>query len=818
MRRRSKERGEGWREEVHGTSEEEKECIVIKGTMGEGMVSAGHQVMVSSRLWKCLRVLLVLLAIVAILLAIALISVIIKRNEKPLCAEGKSVIPRNLDKPGIFEDLTPNEMKIVRDYMQSQKSLKLKPYNEATLNSSYIYLIDLQLPIKAGVLKYLDGGHREPERAAKVVLYRGDMNPPRVEEYHVGPLPRPRYHRLVANPIYRRIPIPFTSRPVDLVEYNHLYAMLSDISKTLYPVLMDSYRLSYHNCTKGVDCMLFYDVAPRGIKSNDRKSWFWAFRGVEGFYLHPLGFEIQINHESINVSDWSVTKLVYNGQMFSSVNAFDDSYRRNRLKKINLFMDKYDSVYSSYKRRGLNDYDVPVRGPRLVEPDGRRYSIDGQHVQYFGWNMNFRARTSTGLQLFDIRFQGERIAYEISLQDAIVYYTGYGPVAGSTNYFDTSWLLGASSFELMPGVDCPATATFHDTYHFAGSGEPLRSRNAICIFEQNSGLPLRRHYANDFNGGYGFYGGLVDNYLVIRTIANIWNYDYIFDYIFHLNGAVEIKVALTGYVQATYGLQQERAYGNFIHSNVIATLHQHLFHYKIDMDIVGTKNRFAKVDISRETISHPWYPGRNKTQMKFTKRDKQTEKDAILEYDFDKPGYSIIYNANAKNNWGVSRGYRIQHNAMTKFVLDGVDVTQAAGWSKYQMAVTRFQDVEETSSSIYAQNDPFDPVVDFRRFLDNDEPIVDEDLVLWLTAGVHHIPHAEDVPSTTTTGNQYSIFLRPYNYFDECPSTTVSDAIHVQPSAHYEKIKIDTFGVAEGSNCFANEIPFSVFNGSRSPA
>ena len=67
----------------------------------------------------------------------------------------------------------------------------------------------LQVPLKAAVLGFTDGGRRKPGRAAIVVLYRGDMDPPRVEEHIVGPLPTPTYHRPVTNPAYRRTPVPY---------------------------------------------------------------------------------------------------------------------------------------------------------------------------------------------------------------------------------------------------------------------------------------------------------------------------------------------------------------------------------------------------------------------------------------------------------------------------------------------------------------------------------------------------------------------------------------------------------------------------------
>lgn len=68
-------------------------------------------------------------------------------------------------------------------------------------------------------------------------------------------------------------------------------------------------------------------------------------------------------------------------------------------------MDVYDQKFSSYERRGSERFDVPGQGPRQTEPDGRRFRIDGQFVEYFGWSFNFRSRSATGIQLFDVNFQ-----------------------------------------------------------------------------------------------------------------------------------------------------------------------------------------------------------------------------------------------------------------------------------------------------------------------------------------------------------------------------------------------------------------------------
>lgn len=99
------------------------------------------------------------------------------------------------------------------------------PYSATTIKSVVVHCIvhcpstptpsylspskNVQVPLKTAVLGFIDSGRRRPGRAAIAVLYRGDLDPPRVEEHIVGPLPRPTYHRRATNPAYRHTPIPF---------------------------------------------------------------------------------------------------------------------------------------------------------------------------------------------------------------------------------------------------------------------------------------------------------------------------------------------------------------------------------------------------------------------------------------------------------------------------------------------------------------------------------------------------------------------------------------------------------------------------------
>ena len=54
------------------------------------------------------------------------------------------------------------------NYMMSSSGLNITPYDEADLNSNYIYTIAPILPAKSDVLSYLYGDGSQPQVKAKV--------------------------------------------------------------------------------------------------------------------------------------------------------------------------------------------------------------------------------------------------------------------------------------------------------------------------------------------------------------------------------------------------------------------------------------------------------------------------------------------------------------------------------------------------------------------------------------------------------------------------------------------------------------------------
>ncbi|MBN3303035.1 AOC1 oxidase, partial [Amia calva] len=680
-----------------------------------------------------------------------------------------SVSPEQLAHSGasMFADLKPQEMRAVRDLLMSSPVLRLSPATSTSLRKNSILLMELHVPRKHEALRALDRGQARPPRQARVVVQFGDQAQPNTTEFLVGPLPNPTgfTHRTFK----RNQLIKFESRPMCSVEYAHLGALLERITRKAHQLLLESTGFSFNNCTDR--CLTFSDIAPRGLGSGERRSWIILQKFVEGYFIHPVGLEILINHQSLDPAEWQVEKVWYNEQYFDSMEELVELYNSDRLRKMKLPEHDDNELYSTYVPRGQSNTRSNIHGPKLVEPQGPRYRVDGNFVRYAGWSFAFRVRSSAGMQLFDLRFNGERVAYEISLQEAIAFYAGHTPAAMQTKYIDAGWAMGTSDYELAPGIDCPEIATFLDLYHYYDTDKPVRYKNALCIFEMTTAMPLRRHFNSNFSGGYNFYGGLENHVLVIRTTSTVYNYDYIWDFLFYQNGVVESKVSATGYIHATFFTPEGLHYGNRVYSYVLGNMHTHLIHYKVDLDIAGRRNSFETLSLKYENITNPWSPGHVVVQSRLQRTQHRTERSAAFRFGKRFPRYLHFYNPEQKNKWGHQRGYRIQYNSHAHSVLPrGWQEENGISWSRYALAVTRHKDDEMTSSSIYTQNDPWEPTVSFEDYIRNNEDIEKQDLVAWVTVGFLHIPHSEDIPNTATPGNAVGFFLRPFNFFNEDPS------------------------------------------------
>ncbi|XP_071156029.1 putative amine oxidase [copper-containing] [Mytilus edulis] len=765
---------------------------------------------ISGQRW---RIIAILLGLLSMGLAIALIVVIIKNNKNDKVESGKCQTTSekygkiNLElsnTSSIFVHLTRAEIEGLRSFLYNQQELNLVDLKDINVDKNFIFLSDLYLPDKKDVLNYLDRNGPKPPREAHVIIFRGNEQPPYMQEVIVGPLPTPTHYRPVP---FRSEKIPFVYRP--LFSGNEYYKMIIYLRENIDPFLgvmfMDIFGARLTNCDNA--CLQFGNgvaVSPTLSGENKRKVWTSLNHISEYSGFRLLDFSVLVD---IDMKIFTIEKIWFNSTLFNNITEVLTFYNQNKetIPKIPLPLYSSDD-FSTLNQRGIPPMDPSLRNPKQFSPDGKRYNVQGHHVEYMFWKFDFRMSTIHGPQLYDIRFKNERIAYELSIQEIAVFYSGFKPNDILAQFLDSIALIGLQSKVLFPGVDCPEDATLIGSSFHVGGVSSYELTTSFCLFELNTGMPLRRHHSYWFSNGR-FYEGMENIVLVLRTIPTIGNYDYIIDFIFYPNGALEVKVTSTGYVRALFYTKGDEKYSFQLHDNFGAPIHHHLFHIKADLDIKGTSNRFATLDINTEEIENQFseVPVEQIIQLKFNTSVKKTEKDAAYRFNFDAPKYLVMYNEQMKDNYGNVKSYRILNKGMTYQLLPrGYGNEPIASWARYQMAVTKYNDSERTSSSVYGSLDIKEPVVDFQKYIDDNDSILDEDLVAWITMGQYHIPHTEDLPVTTSPGMDNSCLFLPYNYFAEDAAISSKNAVRVEPierSKRGSTVRVQRYGVKRESTC-----------------
>lgn len=805
---------------------------------------------------SCVRYLLVglgvaVVALVAVVIALAIVyadrrktsddyraTIATLRNQlRPACdlsdpAPLVAFPPRVAD---IFDPFNEAELNAISDYVTATLSISAKE-TEGDLRGDWIYAIDNLSPNKATALNYIDqNAGTNPGRYALVVVYHlGSFSGShRVVEYKVGPIlslpivpastaitPVVQGHELGTT-----TEIPYLMRPVSAQEYALMEPLVvAAMAGDLLNLSLVSYGEEYANGR-------FYwtDSAPRGYTRNDRQTWIWFSWYAEGMFNLPVGLQMLIDHKSLDAADWSIIELGYNGQgPFASPAALGSAFNSGSLTVVNYpYPDNSNAsspLWSSMRRRGqprpLEERSIPAS----IEQGGARYAVRGRQVSWLSWDFHIGYELTCGIKINDVRFRNERIVYELALQDAYAAYSGSMPIQALSQYSDGGWGMGWSEFPLVAGVDCPSYAKMLDTIYYV-EGVAHVSKNAICIWEQPENVAIMRHYDNNFLGGSGymFVSAYPRTALVVRTSATVYNYDYTYSYIFHMDGTMVVSSMASGYLQAEHypthvpAQIKEKNFGTRINERTMGSLHDHLFGWKIDLDILGKDNRAMRVEKRLGTFPNQFNFGGANNVLKYVHKTPLLTENADNWYNEDPrtPTHFMFHNPTAAdggmNKWGNDRSYAI--------ILPGTSVQlmnasapwmNAEQWTKYNVAILKRKETEQRSCRVfYDMQAPQEPLVKFDSFFDGDS-LVDTDLVAWVMVGSLHFPSSEDAPITTTSGTEVRFLLRPHNYFDENPVTDLTQRMFKTGTLYPDGAAaqdVDTASATSTARCYSAGSP-----------
>lgn len=423
-----------------------------------------------------------------------------------------------------------------------------------------------------------------------------------------------------------------------------------------------------------------------------------------------------------------MTQWYYNGICYATTSDLRTALKEPSFQKSTPNLDGDWTDVENFED-GPPGRDKPP--PITIQPGGARYSIDEQQkfISWMGFEFFITTSQVTGVTLHDIRFGGESIIYELGLQEAMVHYAGDDPQQGGLEFLDTFFGMGKFMFELVPSYDCPAYATYLSTTYSEGQSS-FTNHNSICVFEFTADHVLQRHTSEKRISISR------NTYLVVRSVSTLWNYDYTIEYIFYLDGTIEVKVRASGYIFAAFwssnSTNKEDEYGYRIHNAAATSIHDHVLNFKADIDVAGTANTLTRIGIEPVLKKYPWEEEMTTPRETMHLVEHVVEKETGLNWPSNSREMYIVQNQNTSNVWGEKRGYRItpgtgMGNPPHLSIVNSTTLGKSVEWAYQDLWAVRQRDDEPKSASPLNWLDPLDPLVDFSKFV-NSEDIVQEDL------------------------------------------------------------------------------------------
>jgi primary-amine oxidase len=383
--------------------------------------------------------------------------------------------------------------------------------------------------------------------------------------------------------------------------------------------------------------------------------------------------------------------------------------------------------------------------------------------------VGFNARE--GLVLHAIGYQdGGRlrpVLHRAALSEMVVPYGHPGGGHFRKNAFDVGeYGIGVLANSLTLGCDCLGTIRYFDAWLADSRGEPYRIENAVCLHEEDFGI-LWKHT--------DLFTGEVDvrraRRLVVSSISTVGNYEYGSFWYFHQDGSIHFEMKATGILNTAGLTPGERPdYGTIVSPGVYAHYHQHIFNVRLDVAIDGERNRVVEVD----TVALPVGPD-NPHGNAFSLRESvlQSELGAQRSVDFNAARFWKIESAEQRNALGQPTAYKLlPMSPVPVFSSPQSMVARRAGFMTRHLWVTAYHPDELHAAGRYPnQSSGGDGLPAWTAA---DRPLVDTDIVVWHSFGLHHIPRPEDFPVQPVTSAGFA--LHPAGFFAENPALDVPPA------------------------------------------
>ncbi|MGY1411091.1 copper amine oxidase [Luteimonas sp. A611] len=427
----------------------------------------------------------------------------------------------------------------------------------------------------------------------------------------------------------------------------------------------------------------------------------------------------------------------------------------------------------SARTDAVADLDAAAVGPdRAPLPQGTArpreihgFTIDGGLVHWGEWRFHLRMDPRVGVVLSTVSIDdGARrrsVLYQAHLSEIFVPYMDPAP-----GWYDRAVLdAGEYAYDglaesLAPGIDCPADAAFIEGVSTDERGVSRPRPRVACLFERDTGLVAWR---KGIEGSEAVQGRPARE-LVVRMVATIGNYDYLFDWSFQRDGTLRVAVGASG--QLAVKVADDARHGHRVADGVVAVNHDHHFAFRLDLDVDGPVNSLVgtRLQAVRLPESNPrgaiWVP---------RERTIRSERELLQGHVSEHAVQWRVVNPDARNAADHPTGYELRagHAATPAALIADLDpVHRRAGFVRHALWVTPHDAAERHAAGDYPllASTP----AGLPAWTARDRPVERTDLVLWHVVGMHHLPRTEDWPVMPVLWHAFE--LRPFDFFDRNPA------------------------------------------------
>ncbi|KAG8834242.1 hypothetical protein FRC17_009318 [Serendipita sp. 399] len=433
----------------------------------------------------------------------------------------------------------------------------------------------------------------------------------------------------------------------------------------------------------------------------------------------------------------------------------------------------------------------------ILQPEGPSFKVDGHIVEWQKWKMHVAFTGREGIAISTVTYNDEGnirpLFYRLSLAEMVVPYAETAAPHARKFAFDVGeYGMGTQGNDLSLGCDClgtihymarrilsifrfqSLTSRIKPGSYIGHSGEPITINKAICIHEEDDGI-LWKH--TDFRPG-GRSHVVRSRRLVISMVATVANYEYAWYYYFGQDGSISFAIRLTGilnvYVLAPGELSAP--FGSTVAPQINAHYHQHIFSFRIDPCIDGPLNTLLESDIV--PLNSPTGSAENWAGNGFLVNERvvKTAAEGGRSYDFAKDRRWTIVNRGKKHYAnGKPSGYGLMARGVCTELMAKPDswVARRAKFATKSLWVVKDDDANPRMwpAGKYVPQTRDHPADSVGNWCSGDESLEDQDLVLFLTMGINHIPHPEQWPVMPV--EKLEVTLKPINFFDQNPALDV---------------------------------------------